>query len=114
LKKNSLNLRDNIPEGDGQGIPLQFVFEPANCRVFYTAGSVIEPARLWEQVVDVAWGGGKCAWGGMDTVVGNNGSGVGVTSGGNGTMTPMNGAAGLRSGVVRVVVGVGAAVAILL
>jgi hypothetical protein len=101
-------LRDNIPHGDTEGIPLQFVFEPANCRVFYTAGSVSEPVRLWEQVVAVAWGGGECAWGGMDTVVGNNGSG------GNGTATSANGATGLRIGAMSVVIGVSATIALLL
>lgn len=54
LEANSLNLRDNIPEGDTEGIPLQFVFEPVNCRIFYTVDSVAEPVRLWEQVVGVA------------------------------------------------------------
>ena len=108
LALNSLNLRDNIPEGDTEGIPLQFIFEPANCRIFYTPDSVIKPIALWEQVVGIAWGGAKCAWGGMDTVVGNNGTGVGGGSGsgsgngsGNGTTTT-NSAKGLRGGVVSV------------
>ncbi|KAE9364686.1 hypothetical protein N431DRAFT_474269 [Stipitochalara longipes BDJ] len=116
LAKNSLNLRDNISEGDTQGIPLQFIFEPANCRIFYTADSVTEPAALWEQVVGVAWGGAKCAWGSMDTVVGNNGTGIGGGSGsgsGSGTQTPTNGAEGLRSGVVSLVVAVAAVAALL-
>jgi hypothetical protein len=38
LKKYGLNLRDNIPQGDTEGIPLQFILEPANCRIFYTEG----------------------------------------------------------------------------
>jgi hypothetical protein len=71
----AVNGADNIPEGDDKQIPLQFVFEPANCRIFYTPQTYADPANLGAIVRDVAWGNRTCAWGGMDTEVGNNGTG---------------------------------------
>ncbi|KAI9707930.1 MAG: hypothetical protein M1820_004349 [Bogoriella megaspora] len=56
LSKFNINLRDNIPEGDDQQVPLQFIFEPADCRIFYTAQSVTQPREVWKQVADVMWG----------------------------------------------------------
>jgi len=103
-----VNLRDSIPQGDDQRIPLQFIFEPANCRIFYTPETVLSPLALWEQVHDIAWMGGKCAWGGMDTQVSNNGSGVGVPGNGSspsGSVPVSNDAAG-AGGVPFVVAGV--------
>ncbi|TVY83851.1 Peptidase S41 family protein [Lachnellula suecica] len=67
LKNYGINLRDTIPLGDTQGIPLQFVFEPADCRIFYTPETVFNPSALWEQAHDIAWKGGKCAWGGISS-----------------------------------------------
>ncbi|KUJ09328.1 uncharacterized protein LY89DRAFT_657656 [Mollisia scopiformis] len=77
LKGYSINAADNIPVGDDLQIPLQFVFEPANCRIFYTPETVLSESALWEMAADIAWKGGKCAWGGMNTDVSNNGTGVG-------------------------------------
>jgi hypothetical protein len=78
LSGYSVNLQDNIPEGDTEQIPLQFVFEPADCRVFYTRDTVLGQNRLWEYASDVAWRGRKCAWGAVNA----------NTSGGNGTTIP--------------------------
>jgi hypothetical protein len=69
ISKYSLNMRDNIPEGDDSQTPLQFVFEPANCRIFYNFMTASHPHKLWEYVADVAWKGKQCAWGGMNTSV---------------------------------------------
>ncbi|PVH71096.1 hypothetical protein DL98DRAFT_616536 [Cadophora sp. DSE1049] len=91
-----LNLRDNIPPGDDAGIPLQFIFEPANCRIYYTPVTVDNPLPLWEQVYDIAWNGAKCNYGSINSDVSNNGSGVDVPTGNNGTAPPVsNGVAGM-------------------
>jgi len=68
LKKYSLNLQDSIPLDDDAQVPLQFVFEPADCRIFYTADMVQEQNAVWQYAHDVAWGGKPCAWGSMGTV----------------------------------------------
>lgn len=62
-------MRDNIPQGDDAQTPLQFVFEPANCRIFYSFLTASHPHMLWEHVADVTWKGKQCAWGGMSTNV---------------------------------------------
>jgi hypothetical protein len=85
LASYSLNLRDNIPQGDTEQIPLQFIFEPADCRIFYTAETVSSPSALWEYVAGVAWGGNKCASGSITAAVAKNGSSPGGGSGNNGT-----------------------------
>ncbi|KAG9233314.1 hypothetical protein BJ875DRAFT_496766 [Amylocarpus encephaloides] len=74
LKNYSLNFRDNIADGDTAEIPLQFIFEPADCRIFYTPQTVFDPLSLWEHVHDVAWKGAQCAWGGMNTEVSDGSS----------------------------------------
>jgi hypothetical protein len=75
----SVNMRDNIPVGDDSQTPLQFVFEPADCRIFYTHMTASHPHMLWEHAADVAWKGKQCAWGGISTSV--TGSGVSTGSG---------------------------------
>lgn len=35
--------------------PLQFLYQPANCRLFYTAEMVRGPERVWERAVDSTW-----------------------------------------------------------
>ncbi|PVH76795.1 hypothetical protein DL98DRAFT_357750, partial [Cadophora sp. DSE1049] len=61
LGSYSVNGQDNIArEEDGEGhVPLQFVFEPADCRIFYNGETVLEENKLWEYVWDVAWGKGR-------------------------------------------------------
>jgi hypothetical protein len=82
IGKYSLNMRDNIPQGDDSQTPLQFVFEPANCRIYYNFMTASHPHKLWEYVADVAWKGKQCAWGGMDmnVTVGELGNSTGPVS----------------------------------
>ena len=63
LSKYNLNAQDNIAQDDPQQMPLQFVFEPADCKIFYTAETILNPNALWAYVHDVAWKGQACAWG---------------------------------------------------
>ncbi|CZR62937.1 uncharacterized protein PAC_12834 [Phialocephala subalpina] len=109
LKSWSVNGADNIPRGDDLQIPLQFVFEPANCRIFYSESTVLSPRDLWMQVADIAWKEGKCAWGGIDTVVGNNGTGVG-----NSTQTVPTSGSSSNSVVVSLAVLAAAVVSMLM
>jgi hypothetical protein len=77
LQSYSVNLRDSFPVDDDAGVPRQFIFEPADCKIFYTPRTVQDPVALWEYVYDVA-NGKLCAWGGMDEMVSDNGSGGAV------------------------------------
>jgi len=60
-----VNVRDGIREGDESQTPLQFVYEPADCRLWYTAEMTVDVTAIWEKVVDVAWKGGSCVVGSL-------------------------------------------------
>jgi hypothetical protein len=36
-------------------MPLQFLYQPANCRVFYTWDMLRQPAETWKRAVDATW-----------------------------------------------------------
>jgi Peptidase family S41 len=59
----AVNARDGIREGDASQTPLQFIYQPADCRIFYTAEMTVDVTALWEKVVDVTWGGDSCVAG---------------------------------------------------
>lgn len=47
------NLRDQIRENGT--VPLQFLYEPANCRLYYTVDSIYNMSQLWQDVAIAAW-----------------------------------------------------------
>lgn len=57
---NSLN---NLRERDETKTPLEFVYEAADCKLFYTRETWPDPRALWKYVADVQWRGGKCVEG---------------------------------------------------
>jgi hypothetical protein len=59
----AVNARDGIREGDPSQTPLQFIYQPADCRIFYTAEMTVDVTALWKKVVDVTWGGDGCVAG---------------------------------------------------
>ena len=59
----AVNARDAIQQGDASQTPLQFIYQPADCRIFYTADMTVDVTAMWEKVVDVTWGGAKCVAG---------------------------------------------------
>jgi hypothetical protein len=56
----SVNSLNNLREGDETNTPLEFVYEAADCKLFYTRGTWSDPRALWKHAVDVQWRGGKC------------------------------------------------------
>ncbi|KAF3038478.1 hypothetical protein E8E12_004490 [Didymella heteroderae] len=56
----SVNSLNNLREGDETNTPLEFVYEAADCKLFYTRETWSDPRALWKRVVDVRWRGGKC------------------------------------------------------
>jgi hypothetical protein len=68
--RGRFNLRNNYNSTDPSEIPLQFVYEATNCRLWYTPADLVAIENLWERVADVAWGGGKCISG--STVTGDD------------------------------------------
>ncbi|KAF2786169.1 hypothetical protein K505DRAFT_260463 [Melanomma pulvis-pyrius CBS 109.77] len=51
-----INLRDNIRDDDTGAVPLNFVYEAADCRLFYTADMVRDVEAVWKKTVDARWG----------------------------------------------------------
>lgn len=62
-----VNVRDNIRKGDAEQTPTQFIYEKADCRIFYEKEHVVDVTTLWKSVYDVVWGGAQCAEGGVST-----------------------------------------------
>lgn len=60
LTRGRVNLRSAVRADDTSQTPLQFVYEPANCRLFYTIDNVYDQSFLWERAFNATWGGAKC------------------------------------------------------
>jgi hypothetical protein len=58
-----INFPSTFNSTDPSETPLQFIYEAANCRLFYQPEDIFDGSKLWERVVDVAWGSGKCVAG---------------------------------------------------
>jgi hypothetical protein len=56
----SLNLF-NAYTRNNSDMPVQFLYEAANCRRFYTLDTMRNMSHMWESIADVAWHGAKCA-----------------------------------------------------
>lgn len=67
MKGARMNLRSAIRESDTTQTPLQFVYEAANCHLFYTVDDVYDMTNLWGRAYNVTWGGAKCIGGSTTT-----------------------------------------------
>lgn len=52
----SFNLENSIAEGDATTTPLQFVYEAADCRLWWQAGDLLDITNLWSRVAANAFG----------------------------------------------------------
>ncbi|KAH8727166.1 hypothetical protein GQ44DRAFT_748513 [Phaeosphaeriaceae sp. PMI808] len=76
-----VNLKDNLREGDASKTPLEFIYEAADCRMFFTAGMISDVTQVWKGVVDRMFRGGQ----GMGTslcVQGSTGDKTSISGGG--------------------------------
>jgi hypothetical protein len=53
----NVNFRDGIRDGDETNTPLQFVYEPSDCRILYTKQMTVDVTAIWKAVADSTWGG---------------------------------------------------------
>lgn len=51
------NARDGYRKGDAQNVPLQFVYEKADCRIFYTPAMAVDQVAAWKTYADAAFNG---------------------------------------------------------
>ncbi|ORY07131.1 hypothetical protein BCR34DRAFT_28177 [Clohesyomyces aquaticus] len=54
-----INLRDNMRINDTSNIPLEFIYEAADCRLFYTDAMIRDVTNVWKKAVDARWGDAK-------------------------------------------------------
>jgi hypothetical protein len=60
-----VNARDGLRRNDTSGIALQFIYEEANCRLYYTPAMTVDVTAIWRAAADSQWGNnGKCVGGG--------------------------------------------------
>ncbi len=52
-----VNARDGIRQDDTEEVPLQFVYQPADCRIYYTPAMAVDQAAAWKTVADTAFRG---------------------------------------------------------
>ena len=55
-----INAADNLRNGDASETPLEFVYEAADCKIFYTAEMVANVEETWKAVATAKWGKGGC------------------------------------------------------
>jgi hypothetical protein len=56
-----VNSRDGLRVNDTSGIALQFQYEEADCRLYYTPEMTVDITALWKSAADAQWGNsGKC------------------------------------------------------
>jgi hypothetical protein len=55
-----INAADNFRNGDASETPLEFVYEAADCKIFYTAEMVANVEETWKAVATAKWGKGGC------------------------------------------------------
>jgi len=66
-----VNARDGIRQGDTAELPLQFLYEPADCRILYTPAMVIDETAVWKTVAGTVWNGGDACVAGSNDFYGN-------------------------------------------
>ena len=85
-----VNIRNNIRKGDTTVTPLQFVYEGADCRLFYTAPMMADQTVVWSTVYNSWWGNGACVQGSTDQPSSDPGVGY-ILASPNGTTSASGG-----------------------
>lgn len=89
LNGGGVNFRNAYQEGKGD-LPLQFEYQAADCRLFYTAENYIKPHTTWKAAKAAIWGSKGCVKGssGGKGSHGHNGTSSGGTGGSGGSGPP--------------------------
>ncbi|KAM0546730.1 hypothetical protein ACHAPJ_010658 [Fusarium lateritium] len=62
ISDGNVNLRNAYQEGNSD-LPLQFEYQAADCRLYFTAENVLEPATGWAAAKEAIWGSAGCVQG---------------------------------------------------
>lgn len=52
---NGINVRDAVRLGDDSGIALQFKYEEADCRLYFTPEMTVNVTAIWKAAADAQW-----------------------------------------------------------
>ena len=55
-----LNVRNAVDPEDPKRVPTQFIYEPADCRIWSTWEMLKDMNKMWAKVADTVWGEGSC------------------------------------------------------
>ena len=83
-----INLKDNLRLNDESGVPLEFMYEAADCRMWFTAKMISDVTEVWKGVADRMFAGNGttgCVQG--STMDPSTVSGGGQLRGGDGSLT---------------------------
>ncbi|KAF9700862.1 hypothetical protein EKO04_000746 [Ascochyta lentis] len=72
-----VNLKDNLRQNDASGTPLEFMYEAADCRMWFTAPMITDVTQLWKGVADRMFKNGTSM-----CVAGSTGDATSVSAGG--------------------------------
>lgn len=62
----AVNVRDQILEGNVEsGLPAQYVYEAADCRMYWNAAMLNDVTHIWKSASDAAFNNAQCAHGGI-------------------------------------------------
>ncbi|KAF2726946.1 hypothetical protein EJ04DRAFT_547474 [Polyplosphaeria fusca] len=72
-----INLRDNLRRDDPSQTPLEFIYEAADCRMWYTQPMIFDVTQVWKSAYDRMWRNVSC-------VQGSTGHASSISGGGQG------------------------------
>lgn len=62
----NVNARDQILRSNvADGVPAQYIYEAADCRLYWTAAMISDISEVWKSAANSAFNGAKCAAGGI-------------------------------------------------
>ncbi|CCF36468.1 hypothetical protein CH063_08035, partial [Colletotrichum higginsianum] len=70
----TINSANVYLDDDLDGTPVQFRYEAANCKLYYTWDTLTNMTSLWAAVAGVKWNGGRCVAGSTTNDDGTMGS----------------------------------------
>ncbi|KAF4966323.1 hypothetical protein FSARC_5995 [Fusarium sarcochroum] len=59
IATGNVNFRNAYQEGDDD-LPLQFQYQAADCRLYFTLENVLHPETIWKSAQQAIWGNGAC------------------------------------------------------
>jgi len=75
ISLSSINSGNIIRFGDETNTPTEFLYDAADCRLFWTAENLIDVTTIWQRAAVYRWGNGACVQGSTGNTTTSKGSG---------------------------------------